>query len=104
MLTFQVISEAFRVLKPNGKFTCLEFSQVNQLFKPVYDLYSFQVIPVLGQILASDYNSYKYLVESIRMFPDQEAFAEMIQSAGFTDVSYENLSLGICAVHTGLKK
>uniref|UniRef100_A0A7E4W620 2-methoxy-6-polyprenyl-1,4-benzoquinol methylase, mitochondrial n=1 Tax=Panagrellus redivivus TaxID=6233 RepID=A0A7E4W620_PANRE len=100
----KVIAEAYRVLKPNGKFTVLEFSQITPVLAPFYDLYSFQVIPVLGQVLASDYNSYKYLVESIRMFPNQEKFAEMIKDAGFTDVSYENLSLGICAIHTGVKK
>lgn len=98
-----MISEAHRVLKPNGKFACLEFSQINKNLKSFYDLYSFQVIPIMGQLLASDYNSYRYLVESIRMFPDQEEFANMIHSAGFKDISYENLSFGICAIHTGLK-
>uniref|UniRef100_A0A914QKI4 2-methoxy-6-polyprenyl-1,4-benzoquinol methylase, mitochondrial n=1 Tax=Panagrolaimus davidi TaxID=227884 RepID=A0A914QKI4_9BILA len=82
---------------------CLEFSKVNNIIKPFYDIYSFQIIPVLGQLLASDYNSYKYLVESIRMFPDQQKFAQMIRDAGFSDISYENLSLGICSIHTGVK-
>lgn len=67
----KVLQEAHRVLKPNGKFACLEFSKVHQPLRSVYDLYSFQVIPLLGQVVASDYDSYKYLVESIRMFPDQ---------------------------------
>lgn len=70
----KVLQEAYRVLKPNGKFACLEFSKVNQPLRPVYDLYSFQVIPLLGKVVASDYDSYKYLVESIRMFPDQVLF------------------------------
>uniref|UniRef100_A0AC35GY46 2-methoxy-6-polyprenyl-1,4-benzoquinol methylase, mitochondrial n=1 Tax=Panagrolaimus sp. PS1159 TaxID=55785 RepID=A0AC35GY46_9BILA len=100
----KVLSEAYRVLKPRGRFMCLEFSKVNNIIKPFYEFYSFQIIPVLGQVLASDYNSYKYLVESIRMFPDQQQFARMINDAGFTDVSYENLSLGICSIHTGVKK
>uniref|UniRef100_A0A915D7J3 2-methoxy-6-polyprenyl-1,4-benzoquinol methylase, mitochondrial n=1 Tax=Ditylenchus dipsaci TaxID=166011 RepID=A0A915D7J3_9BILA len=70
------------------------FDHVDPLLKPFYDLYSFQLIPVMGQILAGDYNSYKYLVESIRVFPDQEAFAQMIKEAGFKNVTYENLSFG----------
>ncbi|TKR64090.1 hypothetical protein L596_024681 [Steinernema carpocapsae] len=67
----KVIEEAYRVLRPNGRFAVLEFSQIEPFMRPFYDLYSFQVIPVMGQILASDYHSYKYLVESIRQFPDQ---------------------------------
>lgn len=67
----RVLDEAYRVLKPNGKFACLEFSKIHEQLRPIYDLYSFQVIPILGKIVASDYDSYKYLVESIRMFPDQ---------------------------------
>uniref|UniRef100_A0AC35TSN7 2-methoxy-6-polyprenyl-1,4-benzoquinol methylase, mitochondrial n=1 Tax=Rhabditophanes sp. KR3021 TaxID=114890 RepID=A0AC35TSN7_9BILA len=100
----KVVREAFRVLKPGGKFAVLEFSQIASPLSGLYDLYSFNVIPVMGEVLASDYNSYKYLVESIRKFPNQERFAEMIKNEGFTDVSYENLSLGICAIHTGVKK
>lgn len=87
----------------DGKFCCLEFSRINGTLKPFYDLYSFQIIPVMGQILAGDYNSYKYLVESIRVFPDQEAFAKMIQEVGFQRVTYENLTFGVCAIHTGVK-
>lgn len=71
ILNIQVLREAHRILKPGGKFTCLEFSQINPLLKSVYDLYSLQVIPTIGQIVAGDFNSYKYLVESIRVFPNQ---------------------------------
>jgi 2-methoxy-6-polyprenyl-1,4-benzoquinol methylase len=99
----KVIREAYRVLKPNGTFACLEFSQVHPTLRPFYDVYSFQVIPFLGQLLASDAKSYRYLVESIRMFPDQEAFAKMIKDAGFNKISYENLTCGICAIHKGIK-
>lgn len=66
-----MLSEAYRVLKPGGTFSCLEFSRVNSLIKPIYDLYSFQLIPTMGQVVAGDFNSYKYLVESIRIFPNQ---------------------------------
>lgn len=83
---------------------CLEFSKVNNLIKPFYKFYSFQIIPVLGQVLASDAKSYKYLVESIQMFPNQLQFVQMINDAGFTQVSYENLSMGICAIHSGVKQ
>uniref|UniRef100_A0A0N4ZY69 2-methoxy-6-polyprenyl-1,4-benzoquinol methylase, mitochondrial n=1 Tax=Parastrongyloides trichosuri TaxID=131310 RepID=A0A0N4ZY69_PARTI len=100
----KVIREAYRVLKPNGKFAVLEFSQIAAPISSLYDLYSFNVIPVLGQVLASDYNSYKYLVESIRKFPNQNDFATMIKNEGFEEVTYENLSLGICAIHSGIKK
>ncbi|CAI4232089.1 unnamed protein product [Auanema sp. JU1783] len=99
----KVISEAFRVLKPGGMFTVLEFSAVSPLLRPIYDAYSFNVIPVMGEVLASDYHSYKYLVESIRKFPDQDAFAGMIRTAGFDGVRYENLTFGVCAIHKGIK-
>uniref|UniRef100_A0A914CFK5 2-methoxy-6-polyprenyl-1,4-benzoquinol methylase, mitochondrial n=1 Tax=Acrobeloides nanus TaxID=290746 RepID=A0A914CFK5_9BILA len=99
-----VLSEAYRVLKPNGRFACLEFSRIDSTLKPLYDLYSFQMIPMMGQILANDYNSYKYLVESIRVFPDQHSFAQLIKQAGFKDITYENLTFGICAIHTGFKR
>ncbi|KAH7725362.1 ubiquinone biosynthesis methyltransferase [Aphelenchoides avenae] len=99
----KVLAEAYRVLRPGGTFSCLEFSRVHPTLRPIYDAYSFGVIPLLGQVLASDAKSYRYLVESIRMFPDQEAFATMIRDAGFTNISYENLSVGICAIHTATK-
>lgn len=98
------LHEAHRVLRPGGRLMVLEFSQIpNDLMQKVYDLYSFNVIPVMGQIVAGDRASYQYLVESIRKFPDQETFAGMIRSAGFGQVKYRNLSLGIAALHSGWK-
>ncbi|MCY1128715.1 bifunctional demethylmenaquinone methyltransferase/2-methoxy-6-polyprenyl-1,4-benzoquinol methylase UbiE [Frigidibacter sp. RF13] len=98
------LSEAYRVLKPGGRLMVLEFSQIpNDLMQKAYDLYSFNVIPLMGQIVANDRASYQYLVESIRKFPDQEAFAAMIGRAGFGQVKYRNLSMGIAALHSGWK-
>ncbi|XP_078679941.1 ubiquinone/menaquinone biosynthesis C-methyltransferase UbiE-like [Branchiostoma floridae x Branchiostoma belcheri] len=100
----KALCEAYRVLTPGGRFLCLEFSQVsNPLISSVYDLYSFQVIPVLGEVIASDWKSYQYLVESIRKFPNQEDFAEMIREAGFRMVTYDNLTSGVAAIHSGFK-
>ncbi|PIE08368.1 MAG: bifunctional demethylmenaquinone methyltransferase/2-methoxy-6-polyprenyl-1,4-benzoquinol methylase UbiE [Rhodobacterales bacterium] len=98
------LDEAFRVLRPGGRIMVLEFSQIpNDLMQKLYDLYSFNVIPRLGQAIAHDRDSYQYLVESIRKFPDQETFAGMIRSAGFSNVKYRNLSMGIAALHSGWK-
>ncbi len=98
------LNEAFRVLKPGGRLMVLEFSQIpNDLMQVVYDAYSFNVIPVMGQIVANDRDSYQYLVESIRKFPTQEVFAAMIREAGFEQVKYRNLSMGIAALHSGWK-
>jgi demethylmenaquinone methyltransferase/2-methoxy-6-polyprenyl-1,4-benzoquinol methylase len=98
------LAEAYRVLRPGGRLMVLEFSQIpNDLMQKAYDLYSFNVIPVMGQIIAGDHASYQYLVESIRKFPDQESFATMIRAAGFGQVKYRNLSLGIAALHSGWK-
>ncbi|OWK60174.1 2-methoxy-6-polyprenyl-1,4-benzoquinol methylase, mitochondrial [Lonchura striata] len=98
------LEEAYRVLKPGGRFLCLEFSHVsNPLLSRLYDLYSFQVIPVLGEVIAGDWKSYQYLVESIRQFPPQEELKAMIEDAGFFKVDYENLNFGIVAIHSGFK-
>ncbi len=98
------LSEAFRVLRPGGRLMVLEFSQLpNAALQRLYDLYSFNVIPRMGQAIAGDRDSYQYLVESIRKFPDQDRFAAMIRDAGFEQVSYRNLSMGIAALHSGWK-
>ncbi|MFB9148519.1 bifunctional demethylmenaquinone methyltransferase/2-methoxy-6-polyprenyl-1,4-benzoquinol methylase UbiE [Roseovarius ramblicola] len=98
------LNEAFRVLRPGGRLMVLEFSQIpNDLMQKVYDLYSFNIIPRLGQTIANDRDSYQYLVESIRRFPDQETFLGMVQGAGFGNAKYRNLSMGIAALHSGWK-
>jgi demethylmenaquinone methyltransferase/2-methoxy-6-polyprenyl-1,4-benzoquinol methylase len=98
------LAEALQVLRPGGRLMVLEFSQVPEpSLRWLYDRYSFNVIPPLGQALVGDRASYQYLVESIRRFPDQDAFAAMIAEAGFGQVKYRNLSMGIAALHSGWK-
>ncbi len=98
------LNEAFRVLRPGGRLMVLEFSQIpNDLMQKVYDLYSFNVIPKLGKMIANDHDSYQYLVESIRKFPDQETFLGMVKEAGFEQAKYRNLSMGIACLHSGWK-
>jgi demethylmenaquinone methyltransferase/2-methoxy-6-polyprenyl-1,4-benzoquinol methylase len=98
------LAEAYRVLKTGGRLMVLEFSRIpNDGLQWLYDRYSFNVIPVMGQIVAGDRDSYQYLVESIRKFPDQEAFAAMIRAAGFEQVRYRNLTMGVAALHSGWK-
>jgi demethylmenaquinone methyltransferase/2-methoxy-6-polyprenyl-1,4-benzoquinol methylase len=95
------LEEAYRVLKPGGRFLCLEFSSVEvPLLDTLYDAYSFNAIPVLGGLVAGDSASYRYLVESIRRFPDQKTFTRMIENAGFEQVRYRNLTGGIAAIHS----
>ncbi|MDJ0627377.1 MAG: bifunctional demethylmenaquinone methyltransferase/2-methoxy-6-polyprenyl-1,4-benzoquinol methylase UbiE [Rhodobacter sp.] len=98
------LAEAFRVLRSGGRLMVLEFSQLpNPGMQWLYDRYSYNVIPAMGQIFASDRDSYQYLVESIRQFPDQETFAGMIREAGFDQVKYRNLTMGVAALHSGWK-
>ena len=98
----KAIGEAYRVLKPGGRFLCLEFSHCTvPMLDRVYDFHSFEVIPRLGALAAGNAEAYRYLVESIRRFPKQEAFADMIRAAGFSRVAYRNLMGGIAAIHSG---
>ncbi|WP_317056371.1 bifunctional demethylmenaquinone methyltransferase/2-methoxy-6-polyprenyl-1,4-benzoquinol methylase UbiE [Roseovarius rhodophyticola] len=100
----EALAEAYRVLKPGGRLMVLEFSQIpNDMMQKAYDLYSFNIIPRMGQMIANDRDSYQYLVESIRKFPDQETFLRMIQAAGFEQAKYRNLSMGIACLHSGWK-
>ena len=98
------LTEAFRVLKPGGRLLVLEFSQIPiSRLQKLYDLYSFKAIPRIGKVIAGDKDSYQYLVESIRKFPNQEEFLKLLQAAGFENAKYRNLSLGIAALHSGWK-
>jgi demethylmenaquinone methyltransferase/2-methoxy-6-polyprenyl-1,4-benzoquinol methylase len=98
------LSEAFRVLRPGGRLLCLEFSDVDMpLLDRIYDAWSFNAIPKIGQMVTGDGEPYAYLVESIRKFPDQNNFARMIGKAGFERVGFRNYSGGIAALHSGWK-
>ncbi len=98
------LDEIYRVLKPGGRFICLEFSQVNNnIAKKLYDLWSFKIIPKLGKFITDNEDAYKYLVESIRMFPDQDKLSSMFVKSKFERVKYKNLSNGIVSLHSGWK-
>jgi len=98
------LKEAFRVLKPGGKFLCLELSMVDQsVLSKLYDLYSFNVIPFVGNILTKKRDAYQYLVESIRTFPRKEEFKNMIKEVGFKRVAFESMTFGVAAIHCGYK-
>ena len=100
----KTLSEAYRVLKPGGRLMILEFSSVNNdLISWIYDKYSFNIIPKLGEFVSNDRESYQYLVESIRKFPNQEKFSEMIKNEGFRKVKYRDLTFGIAALHSAWK-
>jgi demethylmenaquinone methyltransferase/2-methoxy-6-polyprenyl-1,4-benzoquinol methylase len=97
------LAEILRVLKPGGRLLCLEFSTVQGPLRAPYELYNRWAIPAIGTMVAGDTSAYRYLVESIRRFPDQQAFCGILREAGFTDVWYRNYSMGIAALHVGSK-
>ncbi len=100
----KVLQEAHRVLSPGGKFVCLEFARVsNNAMAKIYDFYSFNIIPKIGDLIANDGESYKYLVESIRTFPAQEEFVRMMKKTGFQLSKFQNLTNGVVALYTGYK-
>ncbi|MEO0574653.1 MAG: bifunctional demethylmenaquinone methyltransferase/2-methoxy-6-polyprenyl-1,4-benzoquinol methylase UbiE [Pseudomonadota bacterium] len=97
------LESMLRVLKPGGRLLVLEFSRPNDALKPLYDVFSFSVLPTLGRVVANDEASYRYLAESIRMHPDQDTLKTMMEEAGFDQCTYHNLTGGIAALHIGTK-
>src|SRR6056300_980426 len=98
------LNEAYRVLKPGGRLMVLEFSHIpNDMMQWMYDKYSFNFIPTMGKIIANDRDSYQYLVESIRKFPDQDTFLNMVRAAGFGNSKFRNLTMGVACLHSGWK-
>ncbi|MAZ76571.1 MAG: bifunctional demethylmenaquinone methyltransferase/2-methoxy-6-polyprenyl-1,4-benzoquinol methylase UbiE [Micavibrio sp.] len=98
------LKDAYRVLRPGGRFFCLEFSHMEEpVMQKLYDAYSFAFIPKMGELITNDRDSYQYLVESIRKMPTQESLKQRVTEAGFSRSSYENLSFGIAAIHSGFK-
>lgn len=99
----RALKEMMRVVRPGGRVVVLEFSRCWKIFKPFYDLYSFKLMPWLGQKIAGDAESYRYLAESIRMHPDQETLAGIMKEVGLDRVTWKNMTFGVCALHIGLK-
>ena len=100
----KALTSIYNCLKPNGKLIVLEFSKpTNELLKEVYDLYSFEIIPKLGEIILSSEESYQYLAESIRMHPNQDELKDLFEDCGYKNCEYENLTNGIVAIHSGTK-
>lgn len=99
----KALAEMQRVLQPGGRLLVLEFSQVWKPLAPIYDAYSFKLLPIMGKLLANDADSYRYLAESIRMHPDQETLKQMMLDAGLSKVDYYNLAAGVVALHKGWK-
>ncbi len=100
----EALKEIFRILKPGGRFICLEFSQVqDKHFKKLYDFWSFYFLPKIGSLIAQNESAYKYLAESIRMFPNQEKLSFLLSKANFSRVKCKNLAEGIVALHSGWK-
>lgn len=100
----KALKEALRVLKPGGKFVCLEFSKIDEGFlAKLYEAYSMKIIPMIGKMVLDDEDSYKYLVESIRQFPSREEFRDIISEAGFSKVKFYNMTFDVVAIHTGYK-
>ena len=100
----RALADAWRVLKPGGHFLCLEFSHLSlNILQRLYDIYSFKYLPKIGHFIANDADSYRYLAESIRRFPNQSTLQKLMQQANFVNVSYQNLSQGIVAIHSGWK-
>ena len=97
------LREMARVLKPGGKLLVLEFSKVAQPLEKIYDFYSFKVLPLLGKWVARDEDSYRYLAESIRMHPDQQALKDLMKNNGFSHVDIHNMTAGVVALHVGIK-
>ena len=98
------LQEMTRVLKPGGRLLVLEFSKIWQPLAPLYDFYSFQIIPKIGKFITNDEDSYRYLSESIRMHPDQETLKKMMENVGLERVEYFNMTFGVVALHRGFKK